>query len=195
MLSSADIPQRPWISKNLITEQNYDWLQKKLNTSGVAFDATHGLGEAASNSSMVLFSMGGFDDQHVIADLKWVAPTTAGNEEIAVMSRCLTAETLANYYLWRLDGGVLKLTKVIDSVFTNLATVAWALPVDVIATMELIIVGSQLTGRASASGMADEELTASDSDIPGGGLMGFRSLTSSVWCSAFQAGQFGGQPA
>jgi hypothetical protein len=189
VISSQDIPSLVTISKNLITDQTYTYLQKKLNTAAVGFNVALGLGVADNNSSAVLGSIGGFANQRVTGDVQWVAPTVAGGEEIGVIARCLSLESTLpgpSYYYARVDAGIAKLTRVLAGVFTNLSQAAFALPIGTIGTISLEAVGSQLTAVFTAAGVPGSPLTLSavDANITTGGLMGVRSLTSSIWCSS-----------
>lgn len=191
MISTRDIPARYSHEKNLVTDQTYTYLQKKINTAAVGFNATEGLGVADNNSSVTLGTVGGPADQRVTADMKWVAPTVSPNEEIGVLARCRTMESTlpgADYYYARVDGGIAKLTKVLAGAFTNLAQSAFAVPIDTLVTIELTCVGNQITAIFTCGGVAGSPLTlqATDNDISTGGQMGFRSLTSSHWCRRFK---------
>ena len=65
MINVNDVVTRVSYTKDLIADQTYTDLTKKLNTSGIAFDAVEGLGDAAANSSMVLVNSGGYPDQQI----------------------------------------------------------------------------------------------------------------------------------
>jgi hypothetical protein len=173
------------ITKNLVSDQTYDQLTKKLNTAGVAFDVTHGLGQAAANSSAVLINSGGFLDQEVIAKVKYASPTTAGAEEIGALVNVLSFDSPdANYYYARVDGGTAKITKVVDGTFTTLTSSAFALAQDDIVTITFSRVGNLLTADFESGGTpATVNLSTTDSSLVAGGVMGFRSLSSAIWCS------------
>lgn len=186
MLSRADLRAKISLEKNLVSDQTYTNIHKLNNVSGIAFNATHGLGEAANNSSVFALAVGGFNDQKVTADVKWVSPTTAGNEEIGVIVRFKTFHSPnADYYYARVDGGIAKLTKVVAGTFTTLSQTTYALGIDVVCRITLSVMGSLLTATFAATGgtPADIQLSSSDTSIPSGGLVGVRSLTSSIWCS------------
>ena len=193
MLSRRDLTSKARITKDIVADQTWTHLQKKLDNSNIVLNATEGVGEANSNSWVVLGSMGGFDDQRVTVNMKWVAPTTAGNEEIGAMVRCTSFESPnQSYYYARVDGGVAKLTKVVNSAaFANLSTSVFALPINTICTITLEAVGSLITATFTAAGVAQSPLVlqATDSDIAGGGLMGFRTLACAGWCSFLEMEQ------
>lgn len=189
MLNRSATRQKYSFERDLIADQTYPGLQEKFNTTALAFNVTEGLGAADNNTTAVLVSAGGFPDQRITADLKWVAPTASPNEDIGVLARCLTLDTGATYYYARVDGGLAKISKVVTSTFTTLTQSAFAVPVDTIVRIEFTVVGSQLTAVFTCGAVAGSPLTltTTDTDIPSGGLMGFRSLTSSIWCSYVRA--------
>lgn len=189
MLSSANIRAALTLSKDLIADQTYDGFNKKLNTAGIAFDAVEGLGQAANNSSLIVVNLGGFANQRITSDMKWVAPTLAAGYEIGCIARALTLDTNASYYYARCDGDVAKLTKVVAGVFTNISTNAFVLPINTVVNVVLQCVGNTHTAIFTAAGVPGSPLTLSgvDASIPSGGLMGLRSLTSSVWWRNFLA--------
>lgn len=49
MISSGDIRPLASLTKNLVTDQTWAGLNKKLNVTNCVFDATEGLGRAASS--------------------------------------------------------------------------------------------------------------------------------------------------
>jgi hypothetical protein len=171
-------------SKNLITEQNYYHLTEKLNTTGVAFDVSEGLGDATSTSSVVLINSGGYDDQKITAVLNFPSPTTAGSEDIGVILRCLTFDSTDDtYYYARVDGGIAKITRVLDNSWVTLTSQAFALAQGTNVTITFSAVGDALNATFDAGGSpATVNLSTTDSNIPGGGVMGFRSNASTVWC-------------
>lgn len=120
MLSSANIRSALSLSKNLITDQTFAGFNKKLNTAGMAFDAAEGFGQAANNTSLIIVNLGGFNNQRITSDMKWVAPTLVAGYEIGCIARAQTFDTDSSYYYARCDGDVAKLTKVVAGVFTNL---------------------------------------------------------------------------
>ncbi len=179
------------LTKNLLTTQDYQHITCRLNSAGSTFDA-NGLGTGASSTSTVyVVHLGGFNDQQIAATMKYVAPTTQAGSEIGVTARFQSLETTndSTYYYARVDGGTAKLTKVVGGTFTALASGAWALPQDTYCTITLRVVGSALTAtfHDETAGLSDLQLTATDTAIPTGGLMGMRSLTSSIAISAFTA--------
>jgi hypothetical protein len=191
MLSSANVPAKVYLSKNLVTDQTFAGFNQKLNTSG-AFDATLGYGfGSASTSTSIIVAAAGFNDQRITSVIRWTSPTTAAGYEIGVQARLQTMDTNPTYYYARVDGDVAKLTKVVSGSFTNLSTSAFVLPVDTDCTVVLSCVGSTITATFTAAGVPGSPLTltASDSTITTGGAMGVRSLTSTVWMKSFLAEQ------
>lgn len=190
MISSADIRPRFSLTKNLVTDQTWSGFNRKVNVTNTVFDAIEGLGRAASESTAILVSAGGFSDQRITADVKYVSPTSTANSEIGVIARCDTLDgSVSNYYYARIDNDTAKLTKVVGGSFTTLQSTAFALAQNVVATVSLSCVGSTITAtfESAASPGTVVTLTATDTDIPAGGLMGVRSLSSSIWIRNFTA--------
>jgi hypothetical protein len=191
MFNTTDIPSKVRLTKNLITDQSYDGVLTKLNAADTVFSVTEGLGSDNGSSTIFLVNVGGFDDQQITAVLKFVAPTTAGSEEIGVMLRVIALDsTDDSYYYARVDGGLAKLTKVVNEIFTTLSQNSFALAQDQLVTITFSVVGSRLSATFDAGGSpATVTLSATDTDIPSGGLIGIRSLSSTVYCRSFTAEQ------
>jgi len=184
VINSNDITSLVSVSKDLINDQTFKDLTKKFNTSGVSFDAVEGLGDATSTSSLVLINSGGFSDQRITAVLNFPSPTSAGSEDIGVMVRVLSVDSPdANYYFAHVDAGVAKITRVADGTFTTLSSLSFSLAQGTNVTITFSAVGDLLKATFDAGGSpATINLSATDSQIPARGCMGFRSLTSAVWC-------------
>ena len=183
-------------SKNLLTQQNYDDLIVKLNTGGIAFDATHGLGQASATSTLVLAAFGGFDDVRVVGIMKFPSPTTAGAEDLGLVMGMRNVETIgagANYLYIRVAAGNARIVSVIAGSFSTLTTAAWSVAQGVAITIDATRVGRLVTATfTAASGPAPVTLSftlPSDSPLLPGGLCGFRSLSKAVWCSSLTAEQ------
>lgn len=192
MLNKADVKSRVVFTKDLINDQTYDGVNEKLNTSDLAFDGTEGLGSDNGSSTAVTINVGGFDDQKIIAALKYVSPTTAGSEDIGVMLRLQTFDSPdATYYYARVNGGSAKITKVVDGSFTTLTSSAFALAQDTVVTITFSAVGNQLTALFQATGGSPSDVTLSttDSSIQTKGMFGYRSLNSTVYCRNFTVEQ------
>lgn len=126
--------------------------------------------------------------------MKYVSPTATSASEIGVICRSNTMDNLGasdSYYYARVDNDVAKLTKVVAGSFTNITTTAWPLAQNVLLTISLSCVGSTITAtfESAANPGVVTTLTATDTSIPTGGLMGFRSLSSSIWVRSFTAEQ------
>lgn len=189
MISSANIRSAFSLSKNLVSDQTYSGFNQKLNSSG-AFDATLGYGYAtAGTSTSININAGSFNNQRITGVVRWASPSTSVTYEIGVQARIQTMDTNPSYYYARVDGDVAKLTKVVSGTFTNLATNAFVLPVDTDCTIVLTCNGSSISATFTASGVSGSPLTlsATDSAITTGGLMGVRSLSSTIWCKSFLA--------
>ena len=194
MISSGDIRPLFSLTKNLVTDQTWAGINKKINVTNCVFDATEGLGRAASESTAVLVCGGGFNDQKITAAMKYVSPTATSASEIGVIARCNTLDNIGSsesYYYARVDNDVAKLTKVVAGAFTTIQSTAWPLAQNVVATISLSCVGSTITAtfESAANPGVVTTLTATDTAITTGGLMGFRSLSSSIWVRSFTAEQ------
>lgn len=178
------------LTKNLISDQTESNLTVALGTP--AFNVTHGYGASTNASVIVAIHAGGFNDQRITATMKWVPPTASPNEEFGVVARFQSAETTPTqtYYYARCDGGTAKLTKVVGGTFTNLSTGAFALSQNANVTISLTCVGNAISASFNAGGSpATVNLSATDSSITTGGLMGFRTLSTSGYCANFVAEQ------
>lgn len=192
MISSADIRPRVVLTKNLVTDQTWAGVNRKINVTNCVFDATEGLGRAASESTAVLMNAGGFNDQRVTAVMKYVSPTATSASEIGVIARCNTLDNIGtseSYYYARIDNDTAKLTKVVNGTFTTITQTAFPLAQNVLATISLSCQGSSIiaTFESAANPGVVTTLSVTDTAITTGGLMGFRSLSSSIWCRSFTA--------
>ena len=192
MISSGDIRTRFSLTKNLISDQTWANINTKINVTNCIFDVTEGLGRAASESTAVLVCAGGFNDQRITADMKYVSPTATSASEIGVIARCNTLDNIGtseSYYYARVDNDVAKLTKVVAGAFTTMTSTAFPLAQNVVVTISLSCVGSAISATFTSAADPGNPVTLSttDTSIPSGGLMGFRSLSSSVWFRSFTA--------
>jgi len=192
MLSTAGIRPKVSLVRSLISDQTLANLHKLLNSAGLVFDVAEGLGTgAAATSSIVLVGAGGFANQQITADLKWIAPSDVASHDIGVIARVSTvhADTECDYLYARVDGGVAKISKVIGGAFTTLTSNAFVVPIDTVVTVRLSCVGTTITAVFTCAGVPGSPLTLSttNADVPQGGLMGMRSLTSTVWMRSFTA--------
>lgn len=186
MFNASALITKISLSKDLVIDQTTIDLIEKLNTSNIGFDVAEGYGADDGASTAALIAMGGFPDQKIVAQLKYVAPTAQGSEDIGVILRCTSMDSPdIAYYYCRVDGGTAKITRVTSS-FTTLASAAFALPQDTLVEITAQVVGDQITATFDAGGSpATVQLNATDSAIPARGVMGFRSLSSTIWCPAF----------
>lgn len=191
MLGSPNIRSLLTLSKDLIADQTFAGFNKKLNTAGMAFDAVEGFGQAANNSSLILVNLGGFANQRITTNLKWVAPTAPADYDIGAIARVRTidSDTTTDFYYARVDGDVAKITKVDAGVYTTLTSGAFVLPAGTVVNIVLTCSGSNISAVFTAAGVPTSPLTLStvNSDVPQSGLMGVRSLTSSIWMRSFLA--------
>jgi hypothetical protein len=189
MLNTTNITSGFSLAKDLVSDQTYLNLSKKVNESNIAFDVTEGLGLAASTTSVVLINAGGFSDQYIQAEMKYVSPTTAGNEDFGVFLRVVTMESSTpgeNYYYANIVGGFARITKVLDGSVSTLTQSAFALTQDDLVTITFQVIGSALSATFESSGSPTTvEINTTDSDISQSGLLGFGSTSSSFYCRSF----------
>ncbi len=168
-----------------------DWYQMQpyLNSAGWTLDA-NGASVTSASSSGVQILVGGFNDQKITAALKFITPTTAGNENLGVLARFYTNQSgYATYYYARQHKGVFKLQKVVNGTFTTLASSSYGLAQNTWATFTLQVVGSALSATID-DGTTSLTVTATDSSITGPGCMGFRSGptdNSTISCKSWTA--------
>jgi hypothetical protein len=169
------------------TIADWDQMQPYLNASAWTLDA-NGASVTSSASSGVQILVGGFNDQKITASMKFITPTTAGNENIGVMCRFFTNQSgYATYYFARQQKGIFRLQKVVDGTFTTLSSNNYTLAQNTWATFVLQVVGSALSASID-DGTTSLSLTATDSAIAGPGCFGFRSGptdNSTVSCRSF----------
>lgn len=190
MLTRADVSQgKVVLSKNLVTDQTYNNMTFKLNAAGRAFSVTNGVGTSTATSTIAVIHAGGFNDQKITAVMKYVSPTTAGSEDFGVLLRAQSFEDTASstYYYARCTAGNARITKVVGGTFTTLSSAAFALAADTDVTITFQVVGNSLSASFVATGGTPTtvNLAAVDSSITMGGLVGFRSLTSTMYCKSF----------
>ena len=195
MFNVTDARAKVSIIKNLITTQTYQHIHKLLNSTNVVYNATEGLGRAASESSIVLIGAGGFNDQKITCDMKYVSPTAAGSEDFGAILRCQTTHSTApnmiDFYWARVVAGQARIAKSIGGSFSTLSSTTWALAQNTVVTITFSVVGSNLTATFQAAGGSPGNVTlvATDTAIPTAGLIGFRSFNSSFYCRNFTAEQ------
>jgi hypothetical protein len=184
MRNIGELVNKLALTKDLVADQTTTNIQEKLNTTNLGFDVVEGYGYVgAASSSGWVYSIGGFDDQRIVSVVKYVAPSAPGNEEIGCMLRCLSLDSPnASYYYARADAGDAKITKVVDGAFTTLTQTPFNLPADELCTIDFQVVGSQLDASFTAATPGTVNLSTNDTDIPGGGLPGVRSQSSTIWC-------------
>jgi hypothetical protein len=172
---------------------DYTHVTVRNNSAGVTIDATEGIGEAASNSSVIAAWLGGFADMRVTAVMKYVSPTSQANSEIGVMGRftspASTGFSTASYVYARVDGGVAKLTEVVAGTLTTLSSTAYALPQDELCTITLTLRGTAWTASFNCTSLGTVSLSATSSNVSGIGVGGIRSLSSSIRCRTLRVEQ------
>lgn len=193
MLTRTDIADSKLsFSKDLIADQTFTGITIKLGTSDRVFTVGEGLGVVTADSMLALLHIGGFDDQRVTGVMKWIAPSTPADHEFGVIARFQTIDETADeaYYFARVDDGQAELVKKVGSSFITLSSGAFVVPSDTDVTITLEVVGSALSATFDAGGSpATVNLATIDTDIPSGGLMGFRTRSAAGYCSSILAEQ------
>lgn len=158
------------------------------NAGSLSFVTGVGYGyDAASTTSSFVTTFGGMSDLQVVVTMNYSAPTTAGNEDIGVLLRLQTLHTPDDtYYSFRVDGGVAKITRVLDGAVTDLTTSAFSLSAGDPLTITCSAVGNVLTANFD-DGISNVDLNTTDSNIPSGGLVGFKSINSTIIVENFTA--------
>jgi hypothetical protein len=195
MMSWKDFEQTKFLlTRNNLTETNFDNLASKINAS--VFDATHGLGIATAASSVILIYAGGFANQRMTTVMKYRTPTAQGTENFGAMLGILNIETTADatYWYFRVQAQVARITRVQDNVFTTLDSSAFPLPPDtlvtIVATRLVTDTDNVFTCTFNASGVTPVTLGALDPNgltIKGG--LGFRGTSQVMYCTTFTAEQ------
>lgn len=188
MMSSADLRTRFSLSK-AATIADWYYMHPILNTANWLTNETDlGTGVAAAASSMMLVLSGAPTDQKMTASMK----ITTGTMDLRIGVRVLTnlsQDSVNNptYYWGGCTGTNFRIGKVVNGTFTTLATVAFTLASDTWCTFTLSAVGSTITGTYN-DGTSSGSLTASDTDIPTGGVQMFRSgptNSCNVYCRSW----------
>lgn len=193
MITNYNLSNLLAYNKNLISVQTFADLFVQLNTAGCAFDVTNGLGNAANVSTWVLANYAVKNTTgHVV--LQYPSPTTAGTEDLGVPARVTNMKTgQENYYYFRQHNQVASIGKVIaGAAIVTLTSGAFAVPQGQLFTIDLTCNGPNLSATFTSSGVTTRNLAIADTDIPGAGLFGFRSLSKAVWCSLMQFNQLPG---
>lgn len=192
MISSGDIRPRFSLTKDLVSDQTFPGLNRKIDVTNITFDATEGLGRASSTTGGVLVNAGCFEDQKITAVMKYVSPTAVAASSLGVIARCNTLDSYASqgtYYWAVVENDVAKLRKVNSGSFTTMTSTAWPLAQNVLFTVSLSCIGSAIvaTFESSANPGVVTTLSVTDSSISGGGLMGWRTNSSSHYVRSFTA--------
>jgi hypothetical protein len=138
-----------------------------------AIDAS-GASATSGPSNILNHLVGGFNDQKVTAVIK--TSTFAGSERLGVLVRFLTNKTgNATYYYLQNQAGTARIQKVVDGVFTTIASGTFALAPGAEYTFTLSAVGTSIVGRIDDLAGNAIDLSASDSAIAGPGICGARS--------------------
>ncbi len=191
MISTKDFTRTKFSqTKNLVSTQNFRNLVAKVNTP--AFDVTLGLGLSTATSWAALVTAGGFDDQKITATMRYVSPTAQGSENFGVILRvqCIESGDTANtdYYYARCQAGNARITRVVANTFTNLTSQAFVLAQNTNVIITFSVQGSALSATFDAGGSPSTvSLSAVDTQITGGGLMGFRTTSQTGYCSLYTA--------
>lgn len=155
-----------------------DWYGLSTDGGSWSFDAS-GASATAGTSNVLQVLTGGYADQKITAVVK--TSTAAASAQFGVFIRMRTNKTSpANntYYYLRFQTGTLRITKVVDGVFTNLASGAFTMTPGTEYTMTFQVVGSALSGSIDDLAGNSLSLSATDSAITasdGEGITGVRS--------------------
>lgn len=198
MISSGDVRSLVSITKDLISDQTYTYVSRVVNVVAAhGFDATKGLGTAeASVTTMSIVHAGGFADQKLTARMTFGSATSTANSSIAVCCRVLSKETSPSganlFYAARVANGTARINYFNGTSYSSLTSSAFALLADEVAEISLSCVGTSLVAtfeNVTSNPGVVVTLSTTDSSITAGGLMGFRSLSSSIWVRSFTAVQ------
>lgn len=192
MISSRDIPAKVYLAKNLVTDQTYPGVNKKLSTTA-AFDAVKGLGLDGTTSSVaILVNAGGFDNQKLTATMIW-GNTQGSTPSMQVCIRVNTWDTPTTDHSWycaRVQTGNARLTRVNGGSYTNISSTAFSWSAGDVITMSCAYKDGELTATfenvTTAPGVITT-LTGTDTSVPAGGSMGVRTLNASMWLQSFVA--------
>lgn len=195
MISSKDVPSSGYYTKNLVTDQVYNGVTKKLNTTAT-WDATKGLGIEGTTSSVIIqANTGGFANCRVTANM--IRGTSEGSTpSMQVCARVNSWDTNSSgsptsdqkWYMARIQAGQGRISKFISGTYTNIASSAFSWSVGDELQISLTCVGTELTAtfeNITAAPGTVITVTGSDSDITAGGLIGFRTLNASMWLKSF----------
>lgn len=177
------------LSKDCINDQTNNDITVALNTAGVAFDASQGLGDAANTSSIVLLMYGGFDAQRCTCVLNFPSPTTAGTEDLGVIIGLRNYKsTFENYLYARVHAGTAGIAADVNGTLTTLTSTPWSVAQGVNITIMIqrvgLLVTTSFTAASGPSPVTPSTILtgATATALASGGLMGFRSLSKAVWC-------------
>jgi hypothetical protein len=178
-----------FLDKDLIADQTYKHLITEFNVFLIGFDAAKGLGRAANETTGFMTDCGGFNDQRVTATMQFPSPTVAGAEHIGVLLRCVQLSVSPNYYWIGISSGFARIKRMLNGVFTDLATVAYAVAQGVSLTITAAVVDSNISAKfVASSGPADVVLYATDTSFTRG-FTGATSVASGIWVSAIKVEQ------
>lgn len=190
MISSKDVPSSGSYTKDLVADQTYVGVTKKLNT-GATWDATKGLGiEGTTTSVIIQANQGGFANCRVTANM--IRGTSEGaTPSMQVCARATTWDTPSGdqkWYMARIQAGQGRISKYDGSAYVNIASSAFSWSVGDELQISLMCVGTELTAtfeNLTAAPGTVITVTGSDSSITAGGLIGFRTLNASMWLKSF----------
>lgn len=178
MFTTANLRQKISFTRDFVVDQTWDNINRLLGTGDIGFDVALGLGVATDTSIMVAFGVGGFDDQRVTAVCRYTSTTAIGDEDFGILMRFITNHNPdSTYYYFRIDGQDAKITKVVDTSFTTLTQDPFPLAQDTDVTITSSILGSALSVNFN-DGTNSVTLSTTDTDITSGGLIGFRTMSS-----------------
>ncbi len=146
-----------------------------------------GMSATAGTSNIAQVLVGGFNDQKITAVLK----TSTASSRLGVILRYLTSKSPnATYYYGQVQAGTMRITKVVDGTFTNLASAAYTITAGTEYTFTFSAIGSALSLTVDDLAGNTATITVADSSIAGPGCMGFRSgptTSTQISCKNWQA--------
>jgi len=191
MISSKDIPSSGNYEKDLVADQTYKGVNKKLNT-GATWHATKGLGIDGTASSVVILAVsGGMADCRVTATMVW-GDTSGSTPSMQVCARLNTVDTPLgdqDWYCARIQTGQARITKIVSGTYTNITSSAFSWTAGDVIKMTLECVGSSLAATFENVTTAPGVLTSivgTDSSITAGGAIAFRTLNASMWLQYYK---------
>lgn len=193
MHSSADDKQPSLQEWDHTTSTSMAGMVVRLNNTADTIGAT-GWGTTAETSTSCFYNIG-YRNQHAIAVMRFVSPTTAANCNMGIMlrSQSLDATTDTDYIYVRVNGGDAQIVRFADgSAAETLFEDAFVLPADTDVTIEAWVIDDVITATWRASGVPDVDGVASAASHTGlppqrPGFIGARCTSRTMLVRQFSA--------